>query len=120
MVGFVAGRASAGHIFVWVSNRFPILPDRAFPRVFVIGHALLHDRLECGGGQRVATKAKVLNYPVVRGSESAKHEAHLHCRIDGDAPHFEAGKYAREPGFERDDGLVVGLFDINKVEDVAE
>ena len=58
----------------------------------------------------MATKAKVLNYPVVGGSKGAKHEAHLQCRsrINGDAPYFEAGKYAGEPGFEHDDGLVGG------------
>ena len=50
-VGFVVERTSAGRVGGWGSDRFPILPDRAFPRVFVVGHALLHDRLECGGGQ---------------------------------------------------------------------
>ena len=42
-VGFVAGRTSAGRVSGWGSDRFPILPDRAFLRVFVMGHALLHD-----------------------------------------------------------------------------
>ncbi len=50
-VGFVVERTSAGRVGGWGSDRFPILPDRAFPRVFVIGYALLHDRLECGRGQ---------------------------------------------------------------------
>ncbi len=50
-VGFVAGPTSAGRVSGWGSDRFPIIPNRAFPGVFVIGHALLHDRLECGGGQ---------------------------------------------------------------------
>ena len=68
----------------------------------------------------MATKAVVLDDPVVGGAKGAKHEAHLQCRINEDAPHFEAGKYAGESGFERDDGLVVGLFDVDKVKDVAE
>jgi len=33
---------------------------------------------------------------------------------------FELGKYAGESGFERDDGLGIGLFAVDKVEDVAE
>ncbi len=68
----------------------------------------------------MATKAEVLDNPVLGGAKGAKHEAHLQCRINEDAPHFEAGKYAGESGFERDDGLVTGLFDVDKVEDVAE
>ncbi len=61
------------------------------------------------------TKAEVLNYPVVGGLEGAKHETHLQCQINGDAPHFEADKHTGEPGFERDDGHIVGLFDVDKV-----
>jgi hypothetical protein len=68
----------------------------------------------------MATKAEVLDDPVVGGAKGAKHEAHLQCRINEDAPHFEIGKYVGESGFERDDRLGVGLFDVNKVEDVAE
>ncbi len=68
----------------------------------------------------MAIKAEVLDDPVVGGAKGAKHEAHLQCRIIEDAPHFEIGKYAGELGFERDDGLGVGLFDVDKVEDVAE
>ena len=66
----------------------------------------------------MVTKAKVLDNPVVDGAKGAKHEAHLQCQINEDAPHFELGKYAGESGFERDDGLGVGLFDVDKVEDV--
>ena len=47
-LGFVARGASAGRVSGWGSNWFPILPDQAFPRVFIIGHALLHNRVECG------------------------------------------------------------------------
>ncbi len=68
----------------------------------------------------MATKAEVLYDPMVGGVKGAKHEAHLQCQINEDAPHFEAGKYAGESGFERDGGLFVGLFDGDKVEDVAE
>ncbi len=68
----------------------------------------------------MATKAEVLDDPVVGGAKGAKHEAHLQCQINEDAPHFEIGKDAGESGFERDDGLGVGLFDVDKVEDVAE
>ena len=68
----------------------------------------------------MATKVEVLDNPMVGGVKGAKHEAHLQCQINEDAPHFEAGKYAGESGFEHDDGLVVGLFDVNKVKDVAE
>ncbi len=50
-VGFVARRTSAGRVSGWGLDRFPILAERAFPRVLVVGHALLHDQLECGRGQ---------------------------------------------------------------------
>ena len=68
----------------------------------------------------MATKAEVLNYAVLGGQEGAKHESHLQCRINCNAPHFEAGKHARESVFERDDRLVMCLFDVDKVENVAE
>ena len=68
----------------------------------------------------MATKAEVLNYPVVGGPEGTKHESHLQCRINCDAPHFGAGKHAGELGLERDYGLVVCLFDVDKVKNVAE
>ena len=42
-VGFVAGPTSAGRVSGWGSDRFPIIPNWAFPGVFVVGHALLHD-----------------------------------------------------------------------------
>ena len=68
----------------------------------------------------MATKVEVLDNPMVGGAKGTKHEARLQVRINEDAPHFEAGKYAGESGFERDDGLIVGLIDVDKVKDVAE
>ena len=71
-VGFVAGPTSAGCVSGWGSDRFPIMPNRPFPGVFVVGHALLHDRLECGGtmsGDQVGSPGRP------RGRWSEGHEA---------------------------------------------
>ena len=51
----------------------------------------------------MATKAEVLNYPMVGGKKGAEHEAHLQSRIDSYASHFEAGEHTGESGFECDD-----------------
>ena len=89
--------------------------DEAFPRVFVVGHTLVNDRLKCRGRQQVVTKAEVLNNPMVGGQEGPEHKADLQRRVDGITPHSKAGKHTGKSCLERDDRLVLRLFDVNKI-----
>ncbi len=102
------------------ANRLASFVDRAFPRVFVVGHTLVDDHLKCRGRQQVATKAEVLNNPVVGGQESPEHKAYLQRRVNGNAPHLEAGKHTGKASIEHDDRLILHLFDVDKIKYVAE
>jgi hypothetical protein len=96
-----------------------VLANRLFPRVFAVCHALVDNRLKCGWGQRVATKAKSLNHSVVLGQKGPEHEPDLQHWVDYDAPQFERCKKAWEPSSQSDNGFVQGLFDVNEVKNVT-
>ena len=117
-VGFVARCASGvgGGGASWLAS----FVDGAFPRVFVVGHTFVDDRLKCRGRQRVATKAEVLNNPMLGGQEGPEHKADLQCQVNGNAPHSEAGEHAGKACLERDDRLILCLFDVDKIKYVAE
>jgi hypothetical protein len=117
-VGFVARCASG--IGRGGANWLASFVDGAFPPVFVIGHTVVNDRLNCCGRQRVATKAEVLNSPVVGGQEGPEHKAYLQCRVNGNAPHSEAGKPVGKMRLELNDRLILRLFDVDKIKYVAE
>ena len=57
---------------------------------------------------------------MVGGQEGLEHKAYLQRRVDGNAPHSEAGKHAGKACLERDDRLILHLFDDNKIKYVAE
>ncbi len=117
-VGFVARCAS--RVGGWGANWLASFVDGAFPRVFVIGHTLVDDRLKSRSSQRVATKAEVLNNPIVGGQEGPEHKAYLQRQVDGNAPHFEAGKHAGKARLQCNNRLLLRLFDVDKIKNVAE
>ena len=68
-VGTIASRTSrtCGR----VTRMLAVFPDWAPPWVFIVGRALVDNRLESCGGKGVAPEAEVLNYPMVSGQECA-------------------------------------------------
>ena len=68
----------------------------------------------------MATKVKVLNNPMVGGQEDPEHKAYLQRQVDGNAPPSEAGKHMGKVCLERNDQLILGLFDVDKIKYVAD
>ena len=68
----------------------------------------------------MTAETEVLNDPMVGGQEGAKHKPYLKGRVDGYAPHFEAGKDAEKTRLEHDHRLLLRLFYVDKIKDVTE
>ena len=55
----------------------------------------------------------------VSGLQSTKHKANLKCQINSNTPHFEGVECFGEPSFKGDNQFLIGLHDVDKVEDIS-